>query len=192
MTATDGLVFKRATEDWEFDQVHRLNYRTFAEEIHQHERNEKRVLVDSLLSKSACFIALRGGRVVGMIAICDQRPFSLDRKIPDLDAHLPGGLGHVSEVRLLAVDPDERRGPVFGGLMGVMLRHAKQAGIDSGIISAHVSQRQLYERLGFQPFGPPLGTPDVPFQGMCATWHTLAESMGRIATGQAPTEEHAS
>lgn len=192
MSESNGLAFRRATEDWEFEQVHRLNYRTFVEEIPQHERNEQRLLVDALLAKSACFIAVRGEHVVGMIAICDERPFSLDRKIPDLSSHLPEGLGHVSEVRLLAVDPDERRGIVFRGVLGAMLRYAKQAGIDSGIISAHPSQMQLYRHLGFEPFGPPIGTPDVPFQGMYVTWHTLAESMGRVASVRDRTQEPSS
>ena len=30
------LVFKVANEDWEVEQIHRLNYRTFVEEIPQH------------------------------------------------------------------------------------------------------------------------------------------------------------
>jgi len=34
-----GLVFKVATEPWEFEQVHRLNYTTFVEEIPQHTPN---------------------------------------------------------------------------------------------------------------------------------------------------------
>ena len=33
------LIFKVASEDWEFEQVHTLNYKTFVEEIPQHEAN---------------------------------------------------------------------------------------------------------------------------------------------------------
>ena len=33
------LVFKVASADWEFEQIHRLNYRTFVEEIPQHASN---------------------------------------------------------------------------------------------------------------------------------------------------------
>ena len=36
MSAQEPLVFKFASEDWEFEQIHRLNYRTFVEEIPQH------------------------------------------------------------------------------------------------------------------------------------------------------------
>ena len=36
-TEATPLVFKFATEEWEFEQIHRLNYRTFVEEIPQHQ-----------------------------------------------------------------------------------------------------------------------------------------------------------
>ena len=36
MSSRPPLVFKSATEDWEFEQIHRLNYKTFVEEIPQH------------------------------------------------------------------------------------------------------------------------------------------------------------
>jgi len=34
--STTELIFKIASEDWEFEQIHRLNYRTFVDEIPQH------------------------------------------------------------------------------------------------------------------------------------------------------------
>ena len=36
------LVFKFASEDWEFELIHRLNYRTFVEEIPQHQASPRR------------------------------------------------------------------------------------------------------------------------------------------------------
>ena len=46
MSAKAPLVFKFATEDWEFEQIHRLNYKTFVEEIPQHEASPAHRLVD--------------------------------------------------------------------------------------------------------------------------------------------------
>ncbi len=40
------LKYKIATEPWEFEQVHALNYRTFTEEIPQHETNQERKRID--------------------------------------------------------------------------------------------------------------------------------------------------
>ena len=37
MSAQPQLVFKFATEEWEFEEIHRLNYKTFVQEIPQHQ-----------------------------------------------------------------------------------------------------------------------------------------------------------
>ena len=39
MSTRPTPVFKFATEDWEFEEIHRLNYKTFVEEIPQHPPN---------------------------------------------------------------------------------------------------------------------------------------------------------
>lgn len=32
-----GLIYKVADQEWEFESIHKLNYKTFVEEIPQHE-----------------------------------------------------------------------------------------------------------------------------------------------------------
>jgi N-acyl-L-homoserine lactone synthetase len=74
----------------EFDQIHRLNYRTFVEEIPpQHPSNPEKLLIDKFHDENTYFICLDGTRLVGMVAVRGKRPFSLDEKVADLDAHLP-------------------------------------------------------------------------------------------------------
>ena len=46
MESHKPLVFKVAAEDWEFDLIHQLNYKTFVEEIPQHQPSASRRLVD--------------------------------------------------------------------------------------------------------------------------------------------------
>jgi aspartate aminotransferase-like enzyme len=169
-----GLRFKAATEPHEFEQVHRLNYRTFVEEIPQHAANAERVLVDGRCGRSTFFIALRDDRVVGMIAVSDQRPFSLDAKLPDLDALLPAARS-LCEVRLLAVEPGERTGLVFRGLVEQLARYCLARGHDLAIISGTVRQLRLYGHLGFLPFGPLVGTEDAAFQPMYLTLDALRD-----------------
>jgi hypothetical protein len=43
---SSSLTFKIATEDWEFEQIHVLNYKTFVKEIPQHSVNKEKILVD--------------------------------------------------------------------------------------------------------------------------------------------------
>ena len=85
------LRIKVATEAWEFEQIHQLNYRTFVEEIPQHAPNPEGRLVDRFHAENRYVIVLHGRELVGMVAIRHQRPFSLDSKVPNLDAHLPAG-----------------------------------------------------------------------------------------------------
>src|SRR3954454_8321296 len=124
MTAA-SVQIKIASEPWELEQVYGLNYRTFVEEIPQHSPNEERRLIDERLARSVCFVCLDGRRLRGMVAVCGQRPFSLDAKLPDLDSDLPPH-GRLCEVRLLAVEKNDRRGVVFTALMGAVLGHARE------------------------------------------------------------------
>ena len=77
------LIFKRAETAAEFDQIHRLNYRTFAEEVQQYAPDGTGVLVDRFHDKNVYYIAVENGRVLGMVAANDQPPFSVEKRVPD-------------------------------------------------------------------------------------------------------------
>ncbi|MDR0534947.1 MAG: aminotransferase class V-fold PLP-dependent enzyme [Puniceicoccales bacterium] len=149
----------------EIEQVHRLNYRTFVEEIPQHPPNPERRLVDKFHAENAYLIIKDGGRVVGMFAMRDKRPFSLDSKLPELDRHLPKCM-HPVEARLLAVEPEYRSGPVLRMLMDNAFEQAPLHGWDLVVISATTRQLRLYRHLGFEPFGPLVGHGEALFQPM--------------------------
>jgi aspartate aminotransferase-like enzyme len=166
--ADTSLRFKIANEEWEFEAVHRLNYKTFVEEIPQHARNPEQRLVDKLHAENTYAICLSGDRLVGMVAGRGNRPFSLDGKLPNLDSHLPPG-HHVLEVRLLSVEKEFRNGFVFSKLVGLIAQHFKDKGFDLAIISGTVRQARLYKHLGFVPFGPVVGGGDAQFQPMYLT-----------------------
>src|SRR5216110_563252 len=91
MSARPPLVFKFAAEDWEFEQIHRLNYKTFVEEIPQHLPSANQRLVDKFHAENTYLICLSGRRLAGMLAARGNRPFSLDQKLENLDSYLPPG-----------------------------------------------------------------------------------------------------
>src|SRR5215470_11027282 len=105
MKPEPSLRFKIASEDWELEAIHRLNYKTFVEEIPQHQRNPEQRLVDKFHAQNTYAICLYGEQLVGMVAGRAQRPFSLDQKLPSLDTHLPEGRKAI-EVRLLSVEKE--------------------------------------------------------------------------------------
>src|SRR5262245_46542006 len=85
------VIFKVAQDPAEFEQVHRLNYRTFVEEIPQHPPNAEGRLVDRFHADNTYVVAVVEGAVRGMVALRGTRPFSLDQKLPHLDGYLPQG-----------------------------------------------------------------------------------------------------
>lgn len=162
------LVFKIADTPEEFEAIHALNYRTFAEEIPQHAPNAERRLVDKFHAENIYLIASAGTQLAGMIVLRAKRPFSLDAKLQNLDAHLPPGRRWV-EVRLLAVEKAWRGSDVFAGLMRLLEREVTARGIDAAVVSATTRQRKLYEHLGFEPFGPLVGREGAWYQPMQVT-----------------------
>ena len=187
MSAESSLKFKIADADWEFEAVHGLNYKTFVEEIPQHARNPDERLVDKFHAENTYAVCLNGRQIVGMVAGRGQRPFSLDAKIPDLDAHLPAGR-RVLEVRLLSVEKEYRNGFVFSRLVGLLAQHFKDLGYDLAIISGTVRQLRLYQHLGFVPFGPVVGTGEAQFQPMYLTLETFIQ-MAKALSPPSPDVE---
>jgi aspartate aminotransferase-like enzyme/GNAT superfamily N-acetyltransferase len=184
-------VFKIATSPDEFEQIHRLNYQTFVGEIPQHAPNPEGRLVDKFHTENVYLIGLREGKVIAMMAVRRRRPFSLDAKLPDLDRWLPAGLRPV-EIRLFAVLPAYRNGPVPAQLLHFIARYCLARGDDLGIISGAVRRMSLYRALGFESFGPRVGTAEAPYQPMMQTLESFLQvvdarrGMQRVASGPPP------
>jgi aspartate aminotransferase-like enzyme len=176
---TESLRFKLADSPAEFEAIHRLNYRTFVEEIPQHPPNDARRLVDRFHAENTYAICLDGDVLVGMIAGRCNRPFSLDHKLPDIDAHLPPHR-KIVEVRLLAVDTNYRKREVFARLAGVLANCFRAQGCDLAIISGTVRELKLYRHLGFRPFGPLVGDAKAPYQPMVMTLEAYAGHAARL------------
>lgn len=174
-----ALTYKIASESWEFESIHRLNHKTFSEEIPQHPRHADERLVDKFHAENLYIIALDGDVLAGMIAYRDKRPFSLDQKLPNLDQLIPSGQ-RPCEFRLLAVEKEYRHGPIFYRLFFLAAREGLSRGITLGLISGTTRQLPLYKRLGFTPFGPLVGTPDAPYQPMYMSLETISTHTAKL------------
>ncbi len=174
------LAFRVARGQRELEQLHSLHYRAFVEEIPQHPRNDAGLHVDRFHDENVYVVAVDGEQVVGSLALRTHRPFSLDAKLPDLDRYLPRGR-RVCEVRLLNILPEHRHGGVLPGLLAALTDWAETEHVDAAVISATTRQLRLYGRLGFEPFGPLVGTSDAPFQPMVLTVEKFREHAHAIA-----------
>jgi predicted N-acetyltransferase YhbS len=157
-------LLKRAETAEEIEQIHRLNYRTFVEEIPQHASDEQDRLVDKFHHKNTYFVAVCDQCVVGMISVHDQPPFSVASRLPD-PAILERSDRTRMEVRLLAVEPAHRGGPLMIGLLWMALDYALER-YDEVYISGVTQRVPMYERLGFRPLGPAIADGAAAFVPM--------------------------
>jgi len=162
------IIFKIASEPHEFEQIFRLNYKTFTEEIPQNAPNPEKCRVDKFHAENTYLICMEDDHLLGMLAMRDKRPFSLDGKLENLDSYLPAHTS-ICEIRLLTVEPDKRRTRIFGGLALYLGKYCDEHKYDLALISGTTRQAKLYRHLGFTPFGPLVGHGDVLFQPMYMT-----------------------
>lgn len=164
----ESYKFKIAYEGWEFEQIHKLNYQTFVEEIPQHERSSSEVLIDKFHKQNKYIICINGNELLGMIAVRDRRPFSLDCKLENLDQYLPCSKS-LCEIRLLSIKREKRNKRVIKGLFSYLADFCESNQYDLALISATTNQQKLYNTLGFKPFGPLVGTNEATYQPMYLT-----------------------
>jgi aspartate aminotransferase-like enzyme len=172
------LIFKRAETAAEFDQIHRLNYRTFAEEVQQYAPDGSGVLVDRFHDKNIYYIAVENGRVLGMVAANDQSPFSVEKRLPD-STGLDALGGPLLEIRLLAVEPDSRHSMILGCLLWELYRYASKRGYSHAVISGITRNLEMYRRIGFQELGPAVGSGEASFVPMALSLQNPPEDLAR-------------
>jgi ribosomal protein S18 acetylase RimI-like enzyme len=169
---------KLADSEEEFDQIFALNYRTFVEEIPQHEANAAKKLKDKFHENNTYLLCKDGEKIAGMVACCHKRPFSLDAKVEQLDAYLPP-YNKICEIRLLAVKAEYRRTRVTAMLLRALTRHLSEDGVDLAVISGTTRQLALYEKIGFRPFYQPVGKAGAYYQPMYITGNDLRDARWR-------------
>ena len=122
MITAQEYKFKIATEPWEFEQINKLNYQTFVEEIPQHQPNVDQILVDKFHNENTYIICVSENNILGMLTIRSNRPFSLDKKLKDLESYLHG-YRSICEVRLLAARKTHRHKTVAHGLINEAVKY---------------------------------------------------------------------
>jgi aspartate aminotransferase-like enzyme len=178
MLRVGRYLFKRAETAEEFEQIHRLNYRTFVHELRQHADNGQGLLVDKYHDRNIYFIAVTQGRVVGMLSVHDEPPFSIESRLPDPTVLKKPGM-RILEVRLLAIEPGERKTVVLAGMIYTMNEFAREGGYTHYVISGVTNQVQLYKHIGFEALGPAVGDGAASFVPMMTTLERVETQMKR-------------
>lgn len=161
---------KIATTDQEFDDIAKLNYETFVEEIPQHPPNAQKRLIDRFHSENTYLLIFKDNEIVGMLAFRDKRPFSLEEKIGKVELRLDDEIcKKLCEIRLLAVKKTFRNGRVFSQLAKAIYTYVYDRGYTAAVISGITQEEKLYQRLGFQQFSGEVGTAKAKFLPMILT-----------------------
>ena len=111
------MIYKIANTQEEYEQIFKLNYETFVDEIPQHKKNETKKLKDKFHDKNIYIIAKKENEVIGMISLSDTRPFSLDDKLNNIDTYYKGEYRKPVEIRLLSIKHQYRKTKVFTELI---------------------------------------------------------------------------
>lgn len=170
---------KIARNETEFEEIAKLNYDTFVEEIPQHEKHPSGRRTDAFHHENTYLIVLKNHQLVGMIALRDQRPFSLDHKIGSVENKLPKEAlnGKLCEIRLLSVEKEHRNGRVFYMLARAISDYASERGYGAALISGTVRELKLYKQLGFQEFDEKVGSEEASFVPMYLTKERYDQSI---------------
>jgi aspartate aminotransferase-like enzyme len=146
------VLFKEAETTEEFEQIHRLNHRVFADEVGQHDKKVDGRLIDRFHSRNRYFIASRRGEIVGMISANAGPEFSIASRLEDKS--VLRGLHTPLEIRLLAIEPKYRRMSILAGLLWQVGNYARKNHFSDLLISGIVERVPMYEKIGFKAMGP--------------------------------------
>jgi N-acyl-L-homoserine lactone synthetase len=144
--------FRRAQSPDEHEQIRQLLHRTFVLEVRQDADTGTGRLLDKFDHKNTYIVAVHQCRICGVVAVHDQPPFSAAGSLQSgeiLEKLCP----QLLEARRLSVEPAERSGLVFAGLMWSVYEHARYGGYRYIVISGLLERQGMYAKMGFRPLG---------------------------------------
>jgi aspartate aminotransferase-like enzyme len=113
-----------------------------------------------------------------MLSAHDKPPFSVAARMPDPSQLEKPGMKPL-EVRLLAIEPEERNTPTLIGLVYSLFCFGRVHGHTHFVISGVTEQAELYKHIGFEAVGPPAGKPGAMFVPMVASLDRVESQMHR-------------
>lgn len=78
------------------------------------------------------------------------------------------------------MEPVFRNSRVFLGLSTLLWQYSCAKCYDLAVISGTPRQARLYRRAGFEPFGPPVGTAEAPYQPMLLRLEIIAPRLNEL------------
>jgi len=175
-----GALSLRLAGPADAEALHRLNYRTFVQELGQYADDGSGTRRDKFHDKNIYLVCERAGELLGMVSVHDRAPFSVSSRLPG-GQRVEDLSDNPLEVRLLSVRPDMRGSPVAFALMFAIVRYCRENGYDDLWISGVTGQQRLYKRIGFRALGPSVAQGQASFAPMRLRVADLPEDKLRLA-----------
>ena len=171
------------------EQIYALRHAVYAEELHQHARNNDQRLMDALDDSNVYLIAEAGGELAGFISITPPSAprFSVEKYIPCSELPFERNAG-LFEARLLTVSPQHRGTLVATALMYGTLRYVEAQG---GTRIIGIGRREVlpvYRKVGFETLGCEIQAGAVLFELMSATTEQLHKKLNPMWLARAERE----
>lgn len=176
------MIYKIANTQEEYNQIFKLNYATFVDEIPQHKENDGKILVDKFHDKNTYIIAKKNEEIVAMIALNSERPFSLDEKLGSIEKFYKKDFRNPVEIRLLAIKEEYRKTKAFFGLLERTFNYIAQHSYDLVFISGTTRQEKLYSHIGFSRFHDNVGTENAQYIPMVLDLRESNRIVDRLST----------
>jgi histidinol-phosphate/aromatic aminotransferase/cobyric acid decarboxylase-like protein/GNAT superfamily N-acetyltransferase len=165
------------------EQIYRIRYEVYAEELGQHLPNSQKRLTDRLDAFNEYIVAREGDYVWGFVSITPpgEGGYSVDKYVPPDELPFIRDAG-LFEVRLLTVAPDARRTKLAAALMYAALRYVEAHGGTRIVAIGRREVLDLYRRAGLHLLGREIVSGAVRFELMSAT---VAELRDHLAADEA-------
>jgi len=171
------------------DAIAMLLHRTFVEELGQHAAHENGRHVDKFHDRNRYFVAEQDGRLIGMVALNPEAPFSVAQRLPADGPGMEELSDRPLEIRLWCVAPEWRGSALSFRLMAAVHEAALADGFRELWISAIEDQLPLYARLGFRALGPAIPQGEAKFTPMRLRLDELPPRLVSRARGPLAVEQ---
>ncbi|CAA6812949.1 MAG: Aminotransferase class V-fold PLP-dependent enzyme [uncultured Sulfurovum sp.] len=169
-----NIIIKKATPK-DFEEIFKFNYQIFTEEIGQYAKNREGMKIDKFHDKNHYFIAVKDLKVIGLLAIHCQSPYSVEEKCEDFYGTIKKD-SNIVEIRLFSVSKEYRKSFLSWRLVAQAIDYLLKKEIDYIVVSAIEKQVSLYQKLGFSIFAEGKQEGKAIFYPMFASFNHIIQN----------------
>lgn len=161
------------------EEIYKLRYLIYAEELHQHEANEEKMLSDTLDEWNTYVVVRIDGNISGFVCITPPgKTYGLDRYIGR--EKYPYIYDNMYEGRLFTVLKEYRGSPTSILLAFSLFRFVEEKNGESIMTYGRIDLVDFYTKMGLADLGETLKSGEVEFRLMFGKTKAMRENCGKL------------